>query len=144
MNLRHPSQLLCNLAHSEHSALICGMKVVVIFKTISRCSVVFFIFSLFSFLSLSSSKSQLKSWGLETTHFATLLFKISYKIRNLPQLLALSDGIYSWRMANVLRYCKVASSNTFRLAAHAGFFKLLMKGIFNPDVLWPFDKKLNS
>ena len=61
LNLRHPSKLLCNLPHSEHSALICGMKVVVILKTISRCSVVFFIFSLFSFLSLSSSKSQLKS-----------------------------------------------------------------------------------
>ena len=39
-------------------------------------------------------------------------------------------------------YRKVASSNTFRLEAHAGFFRLLMKGIFDPYVLWPFDKKL--
>ena len=27
------------------------------------------------------------------------------------------------------------------LEAHAGFFRLLMKGIFDPYVLWPFDKK---
>ena len=32
-------------------------------------------------------------------------------------------------------YRKVASSNTSRLEAHAGFFRLLMKGIFNPCVL---------
>ena len=30
-----------------------------------------------------------------------------------------------------IRYCKVASSNTSRLEAHAGFFRLLMKGIFD-------------
>ena len=28
-----------------------------------------------------------------------------------------------------------------RLEAHAGVFKKLMKGIFDPYVLWPFDKK---
>ena len=32
-------------------------------------------------------------------------------------------------------YRKVASSNTSRLEAHAGFFRLLMKGIFDPYVL---------
>ena len=37
-----------------------------------------------------------------------------------------------------LAYC----NNTSRLEAHAGFFRLLMKGIFDPYVLWPFDKKL--
>ena len=41
-------------------------------------------------------------------------------------------------------YRKVASSNTSCLEAHAGFFRLLMKGIFDPYVLWPFDKKLIS
>ena len=42
-------------------------------------------------------------------------------------------------------YRKVASSNTSRLEAHAGFFRLLiMKGIFDPYVLWPFDTKLIS
>ena len=32
-------------------------------------------------------------------------------------------------------YRKVASYNTSRLDAHAGFFRLLMKGIFDPYVL---------
>ena len=32
-------------------------------------------------------------------------------------------------------YRKVASSDTSRLEAHAGFFRLLMKGIFDPSVL---------
>ena len=35
-------------------------------------------------------------------------------------------------------YHKVASSNKSRLEAHAGFFRLLMKGIFDVYVLWPF------
>ena len=43
---------------------------------------------------------------------------------------------------HVLTYCKVLNSNTSRLEAHAGFFRLLMKGIFDPYV--PFDKKLIS
>ena len=41
-------------------------------------------------------------------------------------------------------YRKVANSNASRLEAHAGFFGLLMKGIFDPYVQWPFDKKLIS
>ena len=32
-------------------------------------------------------------------------------------------------------YHKVTSSDTSRLEAHTGFFKLLMKGIFDPYVL---------
>ena len=32
-------------------------------------------------------------------------------------------------------YHKVASSNTSRLEAHEGFFRLPMKGIFDPYVL---------
>ena len=35
----------------------------------------------------------------------------------------------------VERYRKVVSSNTSRLEAHAGFFRLLMKEIFDPNVL---------
>ena len=34
-----------------------------------------------------------------------------------------------------ITYCKVVSSNTSRLEAHAGFFRLLMKEIFGPNVL---------
>ena len=33
------------------------------------------------------------------------------------------------------RHRKVASSNTSCLEAHAGFFRLLIKGIFNPYLL---------
>ena len=33
------------------------------------------------------------------------------------------------------KYHKIASSNTSRLEAHVGFFRLLMKGIFGPYVL---------
>ena len=43
-----------------------------------------------------------------------------------------------------ISYRKIASSNTSRLEAHAGFFRLLKKGIFDPYVLSPFDKKLIS
>ena len=32
-------------------------------------------------------------------------------------------------------YCKVARFNSSRLEAHADFFSLLMKGIFDPYVL---------
>ena len=34
-----------------------------------------------------------------------------------------------------IKYPKVTSSNTSRLEAHAGFFRLLMKGIFDPYLL---------
>ena len=34
-----------------------------------------------------------------------------------------------------ITYRKVASSNTSCLEAHAGFFRLLMKWIFDPNVL---------
>ena len=40
------------------------------------------------------------------------------------------------------KYRIVASSNTSRLEAHAGIYKLLMKGSFDAHVLWLFDKKL--
>ena len=39
---------------------------------------------------------------------------------------------------------KVTSSNTSLLEPHAGFFRLLMKGIFDRYVLWHFDKKVIS
>ena len=34
-----------------------------------------------------------------------------------------------------IKYPKVASYNTSRLEAHEGFFRMLMKGIFDPYVL---------
>ena len=39
-------------------------------------------------------------------------------------------------------YRKVVSSNTSCLDTHAGYFRLLMKGIFDLYVLSPFDKML--
>ena len=41
-----------------------------------------------------------------------------------------------------LIYRKVTSYNT--PAPHDGFFRFLLKGIFGPYVLWPFDKKLTN
>ena len=41
-------------------------------------------------------------------------------------------------------YRIVKSSNTSCLEAHPGIYGLLMKGIFDAYVLWPFDKKLIS
>ena len=41
-------------------------------------------------------------------------------------------------------YRIVASTSPSRIEAHAGLFKSLMKGIFDPYVLRPFDKKLIS
>ena len=43
--------------------------------------------------------------------------------------------IVSYILFVFLTYSKVASSNTFRLKAHAGFLRLLMKEIFDPYVL---------
>ena len=53
----------------------------------------------------------------------------------------------SWisRKTHLVNFCyeyrKVASSNMSRLEAHAGFFRLLMKEIFYPNVLGPLEKK---
>ena len=38
----------------------------------------------------------------------------------------------------------VASTSPSRIETHAGLFRLLLKGIFDPYALWPFDKKLIS
>ena len=40
-----------------------------------------------------------------------------------------------------IMYSIVASTSPSRFEAHAGHFRLLMKGIFDAYVLWPFDKK---
>jgi hypothetical protein len=46
------------------------------------------------------------------------------------------------KVLDFVKYHKVESSNTSHLEAHAGIYRLLMKGIFNAYVLWPIDKKL--
>ena len=61
-----------------------------------------------------------------------------------------TSSTFSWyiyeniMIVRKIEYRKVASSNTSHLGAHAGFFKLLMERIFDPCVLWPFDKKCIS
>ena len=45
-------------------------------------------------------------------------------------------------MSAFFTYRKVASSNASHLEVHAGFFRWLMKWIFNPYELCPLDKKL--
>ena len=39
-----------------------------------------------------------------------------------------------------LTYCVVVSTSPSHLEAHAGLFRMHMKGIFDAYVLWPFDK----
>ena len=65
-------------------------------------------------------------------------------ISNFSKLSPQKKCIFSMieKMINVYIYRIVASSNPSRIEAHAGLFRLLMKGIFDPYVLWPFDKKL--
>ena len=56
-----------------------------------------------------------------------------------------SPKICVMRRPSVLfTYRKVASSNTSCLEAHLGFFWLLMKGIFDAYVLWPFGNNIIS
>ena len=45
---------------------------------------------------------------------------------------------------NNCMYHKVASSRLSRLVAHNGFFRLLMKGIFDAYVLWPLAKRIQN
>ena len=52
------------------------------------------------------------------------------------------DIFYGYHPVVLCQYRKVASSNTSYLEAHAGFFRLLMKGIFDTYVLCLLDKKL--
>ena len=56
--------------------------------------------------------------------------------------LRMACGLTSY--SKVYDYHKVASSNMSCLEAHADFLRLLLKGILDPYVLWPFVKKLIS
>ena len=58
-------------------------------------------------------------------------------------IILFAQNLY-FRFTSSFDYHKVVSSNTSRLEAHDGFFRLLMKGIFDPYVLPPFDKELIS
>ena len=49
---------------------------------------------------------------------------------------------FDWQMS-LLKYRKVASTSPSCLEAHAGFFRLFMKGKFDVYILWPFGKKVD-
>ena len=85
------------------------------------------------------------------TSFSDFILSYNSKNRHLEFLNLSPQGLISsclkqlrmqGRTVLTLNYCKyrkVASSNMYCLEAHADFFRLLMKGIFDP-----FDKKLIS
>ena len=59
---------------------------------------------------------------------------ITFNFQVVDQNLQISQGTSLYKFHNsLITICrKVASSNTSRLEAHAGFFRLLMMGIFDP------------
>ena len=62
---------------------------------------------------------------------------------SLPQLFVCNiREIRKLILTTLDNYRIVASSSPSRIEAHAGLFRMLMKGIFDPYVLRPFDKKL--
>ena len=66
----------------------------------------------------------------------TCIWHVRYKVMRVG-----SDTFIQKILQN---YLEVASSNPSRLEAHDGFFRLIIKGIFNLRVLWPYGKKLIS
>ena len=52
--------------------------------------------------------------------------------------------IYQLKISSKSHTIKLRVLTRLVLEAHSGFFRLLMKRIFNPYVLWPFDKTLIS
>ena len=62
--------------------------------------------------------------------------------RQLIVQLTLDETDSFFKMKTLHNYRIVASRSTSRLVTCLGLFRLLMKGIFGPYVLWPLDKKL--
>ena len=67
--------------------------------------------------------------GPQGTNYIIVMFEIHWLL-----------GGYLWKFKLATIYLKVGSSNTSCLDAHAGIFRLLMKGIFDPYVLWTFER----
>ena len=74
----------------------------------------------------------------------TLVPILEKKVLQKTKCYYLKNLLISYQYKKIIEniYRKVVSSNTSYLEAHAGFFRLLMKGVFDPYVLPPFDKKL--
>ena len=79
----------------------------------------------------------LEKWISFWTKLCFLLAKKEVRSTVSLQFLEKTDLFLKKQIYFSSNYRKVASSNTSRLEAHAGFFRLLMKGIFDPYVLWP-------
>ena len=85
----------------------------------------------------NKTKEEFSSWYVPTYFYAIALYSIQYtytvKSRVLTRLVQKNivyAGFFRLLMKGIFEpYCKVASSNTSSLETHAGFFRLLMKGI---------------
>ena len=88
---------------------------------------------------------QIQLHVLNLSHWGYLhVYVFFLQVRQIQYFLCLTNWIEIWKILEEFQYRKVTSSNTSRLEAPAGFFRLLMKEILDPYVLWPFDKKLIS
>jgi hypothetical protein len=76
-------------------------------------------------ISIDDSSFEMKYEQIENHDFMNLRVEI----------LQYGKKLFVWLNFNFYIYRKVASFNMSRLEAHAGFFRLLMKGIFDPYVL---------
>ena len=91
-------------------------------------------------LSHKNSYGRITIYLLQRDNLSYLLFLLIEKEYGQECKKEWSKGILHQSIFELLNfldheYCKVASSNTSHLEAHAGFFRLLMKGIFDPYVL---------
>ena len=66
---------------------------------------------------------------------------ISFLVRTDSMILAMCQSCRLFKCIMQFAYCKVASSSPSCFEAHAGLFRLLMKGGFYAYVLWPVGKK---
>ena len=87
-------------------------------------------------LMIHRGKRKSKKFGADNeTHNRGKLTLVSSSFSQpCPLMLLSSDGDTGAKW-----YCIVASTSPFPLEAHASLFRLVMKGIFDAYVLWPFD-----
>ena len=74
------------------------------------------------------------------SHIVCKRLKLLRKAGNLQLIQNSAPSLARWRQCDIqsifirINYCKVESSNMSCLETHASFFRLLMKGIFDPYV----------
>ena len=94
--------------------------------------------------SLSSRRRDAVLWMVWTKLWAELQEDLSaHKLCTMAHLIKTIQKLWKKTcLSDFDNYRIVASTSPSRIEAHAGLFRSLMKGIFDPYVLWPFDKKL--